>query len=137
MDGRSRVRLTYENAVAMMNAAVINERIIPTLRMPLRVRASPARCLASRRSRRARRMGMVEGMVISIQGNMGMGKKKEIRRELAVIAVGWRILLNWFSEYQCFQIYITLPADRSANPSTLWTRAPSQEYHSQPSHAGH
>src|SRR5215207_6645509 len=62
VEGRSRVRLTYEKAVTIMSAATISDRIIPALRMPLRERASPERCFESRRSRRARRMGMVEGM---------------------------------------------------------------------------
>jgi len=62
MEGRLRVRLTYANAVVMMSAAVSRERIIPALRKALRAREPLARCLTSRRSRRARRMGRVDGM---------------------------------------------------------------------------
>jgi len=42
---------------------------IPALRSPLRLRDSFERCFASLRSRLARRMGRMEGMEISIQGN--------------------------------------------------------------------
>lgn len=56
------MRLTYANAVAIMSAAMRSERIIPALSRTLRLRASFFRLFAMRRSRLARRMGMVEGM---------------------------------------------------------------------------
>src|SRR5262245_40887518 len=64
--GRSRVRLTYENAIEMMNAAIRSEIKIPTLKSVFRERKSLARCLANRRSRLARKIGSVEGIEISI-----------------------------------------------------------------------
>jgi hypothetical protein len=48
--------------MTMMIAALNSEKIIPALSRVLRERASFARRLASRLSRRARRMGMVDGM---------------------------------------------------------------------------
>src|SRR5687767_8982104 len=96
-EGRSRVRLTYVNAAVMISAAARNDSSIPTLRRPLRLRDSSERNLASRRSRRARRMGRVDGMMISIKGNRG--KMKEIMRWLSRA-----VLVGSYRNHPCKQI---------------------------------
>lgn len=91
------MRFTYANAVAMMSAATINENIIPALTKRLRLRDSFACCLASRRSRRARRMGRVEGMgelyrlVLSLSKG---GRRRKDERGKMVESRKWRALLK-------------------------------------------
>ena len=76
-EGRSRVRSTYAKALTMISAAVSRDRT-SRAEEGVTLAESLVRFLASRRSRRARRMGMVEGMGLFYITKAGLTAQKGI-----------------------------------------------------------